>query len=600
MRKHLLLVLLLVCSIVLYAQNIKTDGVVYKIKDGSAYIIDYDCEAVKAVISGKVEYKGKHYEVKKVNWPEKIKYNKSHLKLKKLVFAPSCSMIYEDVANGVETLESVDIQGSVTMIGSSAFSGCKRLTDIVLPESLVEIQSSAFANCVALQKIILPKLLEKLGSDCFSGTGLKELVIPSGVFSMSHGILSRCNSLEKVIFLNRPHEIGINFFWMCKSLKSVVIPNTVTKIDKNAFAGCENLKDIVLPNQAVYFTESDAKIGDVFGVYHATFAGCINLTNVKCHNGAIPNDFAKYLPQECPYVKNGEQSTNSSFDQPLLTAVEEARQEYREVGQMYAQIIKSDVDQDVPISGVEHAETYALIIGNEHYADVPSVPYAEHDARVFAEYCNKVLGLPEKNITTCMNATYAELLAAVKRIKSISDAHGGDISIVFYYTGHGIPDESSHEAYLLPTDADGTMTEVCYGVNELCKDLALTGAKSITMMLDASFNGTQRNGNVLQAMSRGVAIKAKPIVAENKIVVLKAAGENESAYMMKNKSHGLFTYFLLKKLKETKGDITIGELTEYIRNEVAASAIIQYKRSQTVNTVIAPALKASWQNVKMR
>ena len=49
----------------------------------------------------------------------------------------------------------------------------------------------------------------------------------------------------------------------------------------------------------------------------------------------------------------------------------------------------SDVDKMIPQGYYTRNETYALIIGNQNYRFVADVPYAIHDARVFAEYCKK-------------------------------------------------------------------------------------------------------------------------------------------------------------------------------------------------------------------
>lgn len=91
---------------------------------------------------------------------------------------------------------------------------------------------------------------------------------------------------------------------------------------------------------------------------------------------------------------------------------------------------------------------------------------------MFADYCHRALGIPEANIRAYYNATYGDMLSAVKDITSIADAYNGDISIIFYYAGHGVPDEKNREAYLVPVDADGTMTEVCYPLASLYERLA--------------------------------------------------------------------------------------------------------------------------------
>ena len=80
------------------------------------------------------------------------------------------------------------------------------------------------------------------------------------------------------------------------------------------------------------------------------------------------------------------------------------------------------------------------------------------------------------------------------------------------------------------------------------------------------------------ASARGVALKAKGDVPQGNMVVFSAASGDETAYPYKEKGHGLFTYFLLKKLQESKGDCTLGELGEYIQTNVRQQSVVINRR----------------------
>ena len=56
------------------------------------------------------------------------------------------------------------------------------------------------------------------------------------------------------------------------------------------------------------------------------------------------------------------------------------------------------VDTKIPVGSGVKGNTYVLIVGNENYKHEESVPFALNDAEVFALYCEKTLGVPEKNI----------------------------------------------------------------------------------------------------------------------------------------------------------------------------------------------------------
>lgn len=102
---------------------------------------------------------------------------------------------------------------------------------------------------------------------------------------------------------------------------------------------------------------------------------------------------------------------------------------------------KSDVDTNIPSSGIVNDKTFAVIVANEKYQSVTEVDCAENDGNMFREYCHKTLGVPEKNIHFVPNATLVNMWAQVDWLESIAKAYDGEASLIFYYAGHGIPDE---------------------------------------------------------------------------------------------------------------------------------------------------------------
>ena len=114
--------------------------------------------------------------------------------------------------------------------------------------------------------------------------------------------------------------------------------------------------------------------------------------------------------------------------------------------------------------------------------------------------------------------------------------------------------------------------------------------------MDACFSGAKRNGGML-ASARGVAIKAKAAAPKGSMIVLSAAQGNETAYKYEDAKHGLFTYFLLKKLKDTKGSVTMGELSDYIQDQVGRYSIVENGKSQTPSIMASDNLRNSWKGL---
>lgn len=259
----------------------------------------------------------------------------------------------------------------------------------------------------------------------------------------------------------------------------------------------------------------------------------------------------------------------------------------------------SDVDKDIPTGQQRKENTFAFIIANENYPDAP-VPYSLNDGRIFKEYCSKTLGIPEKNINLYEDATFGTIIAAVEKMKSIADAYDGEASVIFYYAGHGFPDEKQSTAYLLPIDGNASdITTTGYSLAKLYKDLASLKLKSSVVFLDACFSGAKREDNML-ASARGVAIKVKEEAPTGNMVVFSAAQGDETAHQLEEKGHGLFTYYLLKELQQTNGDMTLGELSEFVTKQVKRQSVVINNKKQTPTVIPSQAVVNSWQGMKLK
>jgi hypothetical protein len=259
---------------------------------------------------------------------------------------------------------------------------------------------------------------------------------------------------------------------------------------------------------------------------------------------------------------------------------------------------KSDVDTDIPTTGAKNDKTFAVIIANEKYQSESQVEFASGDGATFKEYCTKTLGLPEKNVHYLANATLNNIRAEINWISSVANAFSGEAKLIFYYAGHGIPDEDSKTAYLLPVDGYGSDVTTGYKLDDLYQKLGALPAQSVTVFMDACFSGAQRSGDML-ASARGVAIKAAQGKPSGNMVVFSAAQGDETAYPYREKGHGLFTYFLLKKLQETQGEVTLSGLGEYITKNVKQQSILVNRKSQTPTVIPSPSL-TDWQSLKLK
>lgn len=261
--------------------------------------------------------------------------------------------------------------------------------------------------------------------------------------------------------------------------------------------------------------------------------------------------------------------------------------------------LHSDVDVNIPTGAKSHKNTFVLIVANEHYKQVDGVPFALNDGQIFHQYCIKTLGINERFIKYLPDATLNDIKGGITWLQNLTEAWENP-QVIFYYAGHGIPDEAVRTAYLLPVDGVGSDVNTGYKLDNLYSDLGKLPASQIAVFMDACFSGSKREQGML-ASARGVALKTKSGVPQGNMVVFSAAQGDETAYPNKEQQHGLFTYYLLKKLQTTKGEVSFKELGEYVQKEVSKqSPLLNNGKKQTPSITPSSSIGDDWQNWKLK
>jgi len=318
-------------------------------------------------------------------------------------------------------------------------------------------------------------------------------------------------------------------------------------------------------------------------------------------NASIPDDITLSFTLSESYgrfAKNG--AIPLHFGQPItggMMALNIQGQDKKEVAITKGSLV-SDVDENIPTTKAKNENTFVVIIANENYLSVDPVQFALNDGNIFREYCEKTLGIPAKRIHYLPNATLNQIKTEVGWLQNVVEV-ADDAKVIFYYAGHGIPDEKNYSSYLLPIDGVGNDITTAYKLDDLYTILGHLNSASVCVFMDACFSGSKREQGML-ARARGVAIKAKNGVPQGNMVVFSAAQGDETAYPYKEQQHGLFTYYLLKKLQETEGNVTYEELSTYINKNVRLSAVEENGKPQTPTTTASTSLGDSWKNWKLK
>src|SRR3972149_3806057 len=240
--------------------------------------------------------------------------------------------------------------------------------------------------------------------------------------------------------------------------------------------------------------------------------------------------------------------------------------------------IETDVETLPEITRRPDSKSWGLIIGIDRYSALPSVDYAENDARLIKGYFTKILGVPEENIIslTGSEATKSSIKGYLRSY--IPKNVDSDTTLYVYYAGHGLPypEEDRIEPYLLPYDSDTkTITETGYRLQDFYNDIAALPVKRAFVFLDACFSGAAARGDkMLIAGARPVFIQVENMaLLSGKVIALTSSSGGEISNSYPEKEHGLFTYFLLKGLRgeadtDSNGSLNLEELYTYVRENV--------------------------------
>jgi hypothetical protein len=260
--------------------------------------------------------------------------------------------------------------------------------------------------------------------------------------------------------------------------------------------------------------------------------------------------------------------------------------------------VMSDVDFDIPrsVSEVKNSHIYVLIFGNEKYTGNQVVPFAEKDALVFSQYCIHTFNIPIENIICRINATGNQMKQALRDLTRKATQHpGGEAEIIFYYSGHGIIAKDKYgmaddefDQYFLPVDVVGADASLSLSRKDLYAALNETPFRKASFFLDAcNIKGDRAVAKVAKAEWKG------------DVFVFASSSPNQTSGTYSEKGHGMFTYFLLKSIKDTKGKASYSELAEEVIKGVEWQSGSVADRQQNPEVISSPQVGEGWKKWKL-
>lgn len=247
--------------------------------------------------------------------------------------------------------------------------------------------------------------------------------------------------------------------------------------------------------------------------------------------------------------------------------------------------VHSDIDQ------VNFAESQrimgdndlAIIIGIEGYQSLPKSDYSYDDAKLVKEYA-KALGFKERNIELLIDEKATRTNIEKSLEAWLKNKVKPQSRVFVYFSGHGAPDPSTGEAYLVPYDGDPNYLSITgYSLKRLYSTLGKLSAREVTVVLDACFSGTGGR-SVLAKGARPMVMMTESLSLSSNMAVLSATQGSQISTSSPDTGHGIFTYYFLKALKE--GNKNLGEIYGYMKPLVEDDAkALNVQQSPSLNPV---------------
>lgn len=173
-----------------------------------------------------------------------------------------------------DTISSLIIPDTVTLINIEAFSTCPLLENVTLPQSLVTIAYSAFGMCQKLKEITFPSQVNIVGDNAFYGcTSLENITLSDNILyfgaSVFDGTAWHQNTEDGIVTIG---NILYEYRGDMPKEYTLTIPSGVKTIASGAFYGRINIIDIK-------WAESLKNIG------RRAFADCIGLSAINLTEG---------------------------------------------------------------------------------------------------------------------------------------------------------------------------------------------------------------------------------------------------------------------------------------------------------------------------
>ena len=235
-------------------------------------------------------------------------------------------------------------------------------------------------------------------------------------------------------------------------------------------------------------------------------------------------------------------------------------------------------EQSLKRGDVDFGRYYALIIGNQRYANLESLDTPENDAAEMAELLREKYGF---SVEMLLNA---DNIRVMETINDLNEKLGENDNLLIYYAGHGARVEAGdiESGYWLPVNADAPPRDTYWVSNEfITGHLGRISAKRVMVVADSCYAG------LLSDAPSYLMLKGAPEYTDEflryklpkRSRLLLASGGDRPVLDNGAPGHSVFASVLLETLRDNNtvlsGPQLFAEIDEEVRRRSAASGFGQ-------------------------
>lgn len=198
---------------------------------------------------------------------------------------------------------------------------------------------------------------------------------------------------------------------------------------------------------------------------------------------------------------------------------------------------------------VEFGRYFALVIGNNSYADFPNLQTAVNDARAITNVLQSDYGFKSQLLT---NANRYQVLTALNKYRETLTEQD---NFLLYYAGHGEYDRSNTRGHWLPVDAEAGSTANWIANDQITDILNTMSAKHVMVIADSCYSGALTRAvttSIEGGRSTEKQVRWLKLMAETRSRTVLSSGGLKPVLDGGGGDHSVFAKQLLQVLRSNK------------------------------------------------